>query len=70
MWFLSLWNWLVGGMWKHLEKQAGESLECSIALWVILLGAPKTRMPRGVGTVKAVLRSQVGMGTMVLSRRE
>jgi hypothetical protein len=25
---LNLWNWFVGGIWKSLEKQAREVLEC------------------------------------------
>jgi hypothetical protein len=28
MWFTSLWNWFVGEIWKWLEKQAKEGLEC------------------------------------------
>lgn len=36
--FLSLWDWLVGGMWRHLVEQAAEHLECcEHCLWVILL---------------------------------
>lgn len=28
MWFISLWNWFGGGVWKGLEVQASEALEC------------------------------------------
>lgn len=63
MWFLSL--WLVGGMWKHLEKQAGEGLECcQQCLWVILVALGRSEC-QGVCTVKAVLGSQVGTVTLL-----
>jgi hypothetical protein len=28
MWYLGLWNWLVGRIWKSLEKWAKKGLNC------------------------------------------
>lgn len=57
VWFWSLWNWLLGRIWKELEICTTESFDCCVgARWIFLGAHQKTRMLARMWMVKARLR--------------
>lgn len=56
MWFVSLWEWFVGGMRKGLEIQGGEMPEpCNLFLMVTLTYIWKVRKLKKMWTVEVWL---------------